>query len=135
MSLVQVNFEPSRRQLSQFGGICFVALPLLSWWWGATLATIASFAVLGLVVAALSFLMPKLIAPIFIGAMLISFPIGLVVSEIVILLVYIAVFLPIGLCFRLMRRDKLQLRLDRQRRTYWHPKEQPASVKNYYRQF
>lgn len=93
-----------------------------------------SLAVVGAVIAVVSWVVPKLIAPLFIGLMLITVPIGMVVSEVAMLLIYLMVFLPIGCCFKLIGRDRLQIRLDRDASTYWQSKQQPASVKSYYRQ-
>jgi len=51
-----------------------------------------------------------------------------------VLIIYFGVFLPFGLVFRLLRRDALQLELDRDRDSYWEPKKQPTSAASYYRQ-
>ena len=134
MSLVQANFQPSPRQLRQFGTICLFALPVIGWMWSASSTVLMSLAVVGAVIAVVSWVVPKLIAPLFIGLMLITVPIGMVVSEVAMLLIYLMVFLPIGCCFKLIGRDRLQIRLDRDASTYWQSKQQPASVKSYYRQ-
>lgn len=62
-------------------------------------------------------------------------PIGLVIGEVAILSIYYAVFLPIGLVFRLCGRDTLQRSFDRQAASYWQSKERPKSAAQYYRQF
>lgn len=134
MSLVQANFKPSDRQLRQFGTICLFALPLLGWLWSASLSVLMMLAGVGALIAVVSWVVPKLIGPLFIGLMLITVPIGMVVSELAMLLVYITVFLPIGCFFKITGRDRLQLKFDRNSATYWQPKQQPTSVKSYYRQ-
>lgn len=134
MSLIQANFKPSHRQLRQFGTICLFALPAIGWLWSASSPVLMTLAGVGALIVVVSWVAPKLIGPLFIGLMLITVPIGMVVSELAMLLIYTVVFLPIGCFFRITGRDRLQLKLDRDASTYWQPKAQPRSVKNYYRQ-
>ena len=57
-----------------------------------------------------------------------------VLGELGMLCVYFGVFLPIGIIFRLMRRDALQLKTARSSTSYWQPKSQPRDATRYYRQ-
>ena len=50
------------------------------------------------------------------------------------LCVFFGVFLPIGLAFRLMGRDALQLKMARDTTTYWRSKPKPPHAGSYYRQ-
>ncbi len=134
MALLETNWKPSPRQLRQFGGMCLLMLPLLAWLWSGSLTLIAWLAVLGLLIAIASWVVPKIVAPLFIGLMLITIPIGLVIGELAMFLIYMTVFLPIGILFRLRSRDRLQLKIDRQCKSYWQVKRQPKSVASYYRQ-
>jgi hypothetical protein len=77
---------------------------------------------------------PKLAKPIFIGLMLVATPIGLVIGELAMISIYFGMFLPIGLFFRLIGRDALALKLDRNANSYWSAKKQPNGVRSYYRQ-
>jgi len=135
MSVVEINWSPTRRQLRQFGLLCLVALPILGWFWGATWTWIAILFVIACIVAGLSYLRPWLIRPLFIGLILITAPIGLVVGELAMLLIYFTIFLPISLLFRLVQRDALQLRIDRVRESYWQAKAEPKDVASYYRRY
>ena len=89
---------------------------------------------MGLVLALVGVVAPKAIKPVFLALTVVTTPIGMVLGKVVMLLVYMGVFLPIGIIFRLTRRDALQLKLDRQARTYWQPKQQPRDVSSYFRQ-
>ncbi len=44
---------------------------------------------------------------------------GHIVSPVIMLLIYIVVFLPTGIYFRILRRDSLNLKIDKQKETYW----------------
>jgi hypothetical protein len=135
MKLVEINWNPSVRQLRQFGVICLFALPLIGWTWNATPTTLGVLVAIGLIVAAASLRIPKAIKPVFLGLCIVAMPIGMVIGELAMLLIFFGVFLPIGLVFRARRRDALQLHFDRNAHTYWQPKKQPASANSYYRRF
>ena len=134
MALIELNWNPTSRQLRQFGGICLVALPLLGWLWSANATVIATLALIGLLMALAAWLYPQAIAPLFVGLMLITAPIGMVIGEVAMFLIFVTVFLPIGMFFRVMARDRLQRKLDRDSSSYWQPKRPPSSVASYYRQ-
>ena len=62
--------------------------------------------------------------------MIVALPIGFVLSHVIMAIIFYLVITPIGLVFRLMGRDVLGRRMDRQRRTFWHergPQRSPAS--------
>ena len=41
MKLIEINWQPTDRQLRQFGVICLVALPALGWLWGGGTTIVA----------------------------------------------------------------------------------------------
>lgn len=134
MTLLETNWNPSSRQLRQFGGLCLVALPLLGWLWSGSSTVITTLTVIGALIAIAAWVYPKSIAPLFVALMLITAPIGMVVGELAMYLIYMTVFLPIGIFFRITSRDRLQMKIDRRAASYWQPKRQPKSVASYYRQ-
>lgn len=135
MKLVEINWAPSPRQLRQFGVLCVFVLPLLGWLWNVDASGLAIMLLVGSLVAVLSFAWPAAVKPIFVGLMLAAAPIGMVVGEIAMLLIFLGVFLPIGLIFRLLGRDALQLKIDKNATTYWQPKIEPKQVSSYYRRY
>jgi hypothetical protein len=134
MSLIEVQWDPTQRQLRQFGVICLFALPLIAWIWGARTQTIGILAGIGLALAVLGYVLPALVKPVFVGLTLITLPIGLVIGEIAMLLIYFGMFLPLSLMFRLVGRDALQVKTNRSASTYWHLKKQPKDTASYYHQ-
>jgi hypothetical protein len=143
MKLIDIQWTPTDRQLKQFGGVCLIALPVLGWvvtgrprtWETINLPVLSGLAGAGLVIAVLGFIKPQTLKWLFVAASLITFPIGLVVGELAQLLVFLFVFTPIALIFRLIGRDSLQRKIDRQANSYWQPKSQPRNSRSYYRQF
>lgn len=134
MSLVTANWKPTQRQLRQFGLLSALALPALAWLWSLGSVWISGLALVGTVIATLAWCLPVVVNPIFVGLMLVAWPIGWVLSELILLLVYALLFVPMGCVFRCLGRDSLHRKFDRQRESYWEPKSQPRSVASYYRQ-
>ena len=136
MKLVKINWNPSDRQLRQFALIALAALPLLGWLWSAGNLTVTWVAaVVGAALAALGLLCPRVIKPVFLALSLLAVPIGMVVSEVALALVFYGLLLPMGIVFRFIGRDALQLKFNRQARTYWQRKKQPADAASYLRQW
>lgn len=135
MSLVHINWNPESRQLKQFGWLSLVLLPLVAWIWGATLPWIGIVAGIGGLLALLGSISPAFLKPIFVGLSLVLMPIGLVVGEVMLVLIFFLIFLPMGLVFRMMGRDRLQRKLDRSATTYWQKKASPDKLERYFRQY
>ena len=134
MKLLEFNRNPTDRQLRQFGAMLLFALPLVGWLWGASGTILAALALAGLLLAVAGMVLPKLMWPLFVALMAIAMPIGLVVGEMSMIAIYFGVFLPMGLAFRVMGRDALNLKRDCNTRSYWQAKKQPQNVASYYRQ-
>jgi hypothetical protein len=77
----------------------------------------AGAAVVGM--AILVFVYPKAFRPIYRGAMTVSFAIGQVMGKVVLGAFYILVLTPLGLVLRVMGKDLLETRLERERPSYW----------------
>lgn len=135
MSLIEINWSPSRKQLRQFGFLCLLVLPLLGWLWSANATSIIILLGIGSLIAFLANVQPRWVQPLFVGLVLVTAPIGMVVGELAMLLIYVGVFLPISLLFRLAHRDALQLRMDREAETYWQTKREPKDIASYYRRY
>lgn len=142
--LVKISWNPSDRQLGQFGACALAGLPLLGWlalgrtapanWSAIDLAAFSVFAAVGLLGGLLAWLSPRSLRIAFIAAMLITLPIGVVLGELLLLAVYFGIFTPVGLIFRLIGRDALLRRLDAGAASYWAPKAQAANAEQYFRQ-
>ena len=135
MKLLEINWNPTHRQLRQFGVICLIALPLIGWLWGADVPVVLALAAIGLGLSILGLALPRSVKPIFLALTIVATPIGIVLGELAVLLVYFCVFFPIGLAFRLAKRDALHMKRDSKTTSYWQSKKQPSNVGSYYRQF
>jgi hypothetical protein len=144
MAAIELNLNPENRQIRQFGLVALAALPLLGWlfagrpgpagWTPFHTQLIGGLALAGLAMAIVGLAAPKALKPVLLGAMLLAYPIGLVLSEVIMLLIYLLVFAPMALVFRIMGRDALERELDRNSSTYWSEKQQAPDARSYFRQ-
>ena len=137
MQWSDVTKTPPPKTLRQFAALCLIVFGGLAIWriWqghvDAPTAVLGAVA-LGLGVTGLAW--PAAIKPVFMAWMIAAFPIGWLVSRVVLAFLFYAVFTPVALVFRVKGRDLLHRR--RQSRTsYWAPKAGPADVREYFRQF
>ncbi len=135
MAVFRIDTNPGPRQLRQFGLMCVVLLPVIAWFWGASSSTIQAAAVIGTGLGVLGVFAPKLLKPIFIGLVFVTFPIGLIVGEVILLAIFAGLFLPMALLFRIIGRDVLKRRLAVEAKTFWVPRSGPTNVRRYFRQY
>lgn len=143
MKLIEFNWNPTDRQLKQFGLAALIFLPLFGWIVtgkprtldAANIPVIGGLAAAGLCLAIQALRKPQSIRLPFIALSLITLPIGMVVGEVVLFVVYSLIFVPVGLFFRIIGRDALERKIDHRASTYWKPKPHPKDVRSYYRQF
>ena len=136
MSLIRINRNPSGRQLGVFGTAWLLFLGIsgwLSWLRGhqglaETLWVLAAIVPLG-GIASRSFL-----RGVYLGLSYATYPVGLAVSHVVLVLVYYVVLTPIGLAMRLFGHDPLERRFDPGAKTYWTPREKAKTVESYFKQ-
>jgi len=136
MSLIRINSHPSRRQLIVFALawlLVFGALGLAQWLKARpTLAVVWWFiAPVGPVLGALSW---EGLRRLYVGLSYATYPLGFVVSSVVLGLIYYAVLTPIGLILRLCGHDALERRFDSRATSYWHQRPSPPSPESYFRQ-
>lgn len=131
------SVSTSDSTLRQFAALCLLFFGGIAAWQyfvreretlGLILAGVAVVLGLG------GLIFPRGIRPVFVTAMAITFPIGLVVSKLLMGLMYFGVFTPVALFFRLIGRDALQRRQDPAQTTYWAVKPAPRNIRSYFRQ-
>lgn len=135
MAVLRINTNPSRRQLRQFGLLCVVLLPLIAWVWGGSGSIVLMTALLGAGLGLLGLFAPQRLKPVFVGLVLVTFPVGVVFGELILLMIFVGVFLPMALLFRIIGRDVLQRRMSAESETFWVPRRAPANVRRYFQQY
>jgi hypothetical protein len=138
MAIVDINWNPSRKELKTFSLLLIVFFAIvagLTSGKGAAIETACLIAGGGAVVGIAGVLSPAFIRVVYVVWMAAGFPIGFVVSNVVLALVFYGVVWPIGLMTKLTGRNALQLGLDRKAKTYWNVRPPMKDPRRYFRQY
>ena len=139
MALIEINYHPSRRELRQFAGIWFpLLLVIISIWLWRLVGVSAALAVLlpALAAAAVGVARPEWFRRVYVGWMIVTFPLGWLMSHVVLAAIYYLLFTPLGLAMRLLGHDPMRRKLQRgESTTYWIARPDRQEPGRYYRQF
>jgi hypothetical protein len=133
-----IQFDPPRRTLRQFAWLWLTFFGAMALWQTLVKAHIVlglTLAALALIVGSLGSARPETVRFIYVGWMVLAFPIGWTVSQVMLALIFFGLFMPFGLVFRLIGRDPLQRTRRSDRKSYWEPKPTPTDLKRYFKQF
>ncbi len=140
--MIEIDFKPPDHQLRQFGFISLVGFPLvgvvLTMWpkpFG-DLPIEVLYVGIGIGVLMGVFAVANqtaLIRPVYVGMMIIAFPIGMVLATVLLALIYYGLFTPVAVFFRLTGRDKLERKLEPQAASYWKVRETQRTPASYLR--
>ena len=123
--------------LRQFAGLFLIVfLALAGWrvWRGHADQWAGVMAVAGLGVGLLGLIRPTAVRWVYTGWMVVAFPIGWTISNLVLALMFYGIFTPVSFVFRAIGRDELQLR-KKPASSFWRPKPVPGAARDYFRQF
>jgi ABC-type uncharacterized transport system permease subunit len=138
MPLVKLNRDPSSKDLRWFGLLFALFLGLagfLSWRKTGMHGTAPAFWIAGSVVPLLYYAIPPLRRPIYVGWMYLMYPVGTVVSYLVLAAAYFLVFTPVGLILRLSGKDLLLLRREPKAVSYWSERRTGHDPQRYFSQY
>lgn len=137
MKFSDLPLKPTSRALRQFAAawfIFFLAIalrqafarghPTAGWMLGA----IASIGLLGLV-------KPFIVRWLFIGATVAAFPIGWLVTQLMLAIMFYLVLTPVALVFRWRGRDELQLKRKTEQADFWVSRDKQPEAGEYLKQF
>ena len=136
--MIDLNLNPTKRELTIFSLAACVFLAIVAWlvWRKSGSTTAATVLVaLGVVIAALGLTVPRLIRPLFIALMVINYPIGWVVTHIVMAIIFYLVVTPLAVIMKLTGRDPMERRFDPSVKTYWKERPTETDSSRYFRQF
>ncbi|MFT4571163.1 MAG: hypothetical protein ACI8TX_001110 [Hyphomicrobiaceae bacterium] len=138
MAMIDINWNPSARELRQFGGLCILFFGGLSAWaWfgheSQTWATIAGTA--AVVLGGLGLVAPNLLRWVFVGWIVAAFPIGWTISHFLMGFIYFVLMTPMAFLMSMVGRDPMERGFDPKAKTYWSTHEKADDVSHYFRQF
>ena len=139
MSFVEINWHPKQKQLQSFGKIALIATAVISLLLYVLKGTGIQWALiifaLGLIIFLSSIISLRLTRAIYIVLTAVTFPIGLVVSFILLAAFYFLLLAPLGLVFRFTGRDVLGRKFEPTAESYWQQRKPPESSERYFHQF
>jgi hypothetical protein len=95
----------------------------------------AVLALLAVVVGTLGLWRPGAVRWLFVGWMMLAFPIGWLISHAILATLFYGIFTPLGLIFRLLGRDALARKQPPPTSTFWTAKPSSENLRRYFRQF
>ncbi|MGH7179419.1 MAG: SxtJ family membrane protein [Tepidisphaeraceae bacterium] len=147
MSVIQVNWKPPVGQLRAFGWIATVVFGglgsliyirhhVFGFEISAQAAHVTGW-ILWVVAGScllLSFAAPGSLRPLYVGLMVVSLPIGFVVSHVILAILFYGIITPIALIMRLIGRDAMDRALRPDLPSYWREREPVTDMRRYFRQ-
>ena len=136
--MIPINTQPTRSQLFWFGIGLVIFVPLLSllvYWRHGSQAAAFGILVGGGLLTLVFGVIRAARRPIYVGWMILVFPIGWFVSHVVLAVCYFLVLTPIGLVLRLTGRHLIPKKPAKEAETYWSERPAPGDKSRYFRQF
>ena len=144
MAVTLPNLNPDRDVLRRFGPVALIGFGLLGGlilWrgglFGLSLGAPVGYALigLGLLCLVLGVVAPHINRYIYVGMMILTFPIALVLSFTLLSLIFFGLITPLGLFFRAIGRDTMHRRFDKAAKTYWVKRERARTPASYFSQY
>lgn len=145
--LVEINFNPDTKTLRQFGMIAFVGFGILgalayyeklifSFGLGeARVPVVATLLGLGTIAALFSLIEPRANRVLYVGLTLLAFPIGFVLSYVIMGTLFFLIIGPIAILFRLVGRDPMHRGYDPEASSYWVEARPSRDQESYFHQY
>ena len=146
--MIELNLSPDEKTLRHFGwialgGFAFVAaiahFEVLIFAFGLSETVkpivVGVFAGLGGLAALFSLVYPKANLPIYVGLAVLSYPIGFVLSYLIMGTLFYVLITPVALFFKLTGRDAMNRRFDPQATTYWSEPRPARGPESYFKQY
>lgn len=132
-----INLQPDKRLLRQFGLLCCLLLIGVSgwrWWRLGPDILSASQLLLACSVLLMAVSRPSWLRPLFVAWSIAAFPMGWLVSHVLLFVMYFGVFWPTGFVLRLCGWDPLGLRTSGSS-SLWQDRPAASDLRRYFRQY
>lgn len=132
------NKNPSPRELKQFGALWLLFFTLVgAIIWHRTDSEIVALGIWGtaMAIGVVGFVVPAFMRLVYLGMSYLAFPIGWVVSHVLVALIYYLVLTPIALVLKVAGYDPMERRFDPSMESYWVRQPKAPDPRRYFRQF
>jgi len=145
--LVEINFNPDTKTLRQFGVIAFVGFGILaalayyekfvfSFGLGeARTPVVSTFVALGSIALLFSLVAPRANRILYVGLTVLAFPIGFVLSYVIMGTLFFLIIGPIAVVMRLSGWDAMHRGYDPSAPTYWSAARPARDKESYFHQY
>jgi hypothetical protein len=138
MNWNDLPLKPSPKMLRQFAMawlVLFPALGLFEWLARGRVAAGVTLALLGVVGGIAGWGRPAVLRPVFVAWMVLAFPVGWCVSQVVLGLLFYCVLTPVGFVMRMAGRDVLGRKAPARVGTLWYERGEAPEARRYFRQY
>ena len=136
--MIDINKNPSKKELAWFGLLFLLFFGivggLITWRFDGLNVAIVLWSVAGVITAAY-YLVPPMRRTLYLGWMYAVYPLGWLMSHLLLGLIYYVMFTAVGMIMRLIRRDPMHRKFDRAATTYWTEHDPGGDPGRYFRQF
>ena len=135
--MIQINKNPSRTDLLWFGLLLATLFALAAAMVLRRFQSVRSAQIIWIASAllvSLYYLIPPVRRPVYVGSIYLTYPLGWVMSHLILMAMFYLVITPLGLLMRLSGRDPMTRRFDSCRQSYWVEHDPSASTDRYFRQ-
>ena len=145
--MIEMNLRPDAKTLRQFGliaiaGFGFVAaiahFEVLIFAGGLGAAkpyVVNAFGALAAYSGVFAVIFPKAVLPVYLGLTIVSYPIGFVLSHVIMGALFFGMITPIGIFMKLIGRDPLERKIDKDAKSYWLDSRPDRGKESYFRQY
>ena len=138
MSVIEINRDPSRKDLVVFGGLltlfCAIVGAVAFLKFAAPNVAYGIWTV-GTILITAFLLVPQFRNPLYLTWMYAAYPIGWTVSHLVLAGTYYLLITLVGILLRLFGYDSMSRRFDKEASSYWKPRETDVENSRYFKQF
>lgn len=131
------NIKESKKDLRRFGltvGIVLLAIASLLYWNGKENYT--AFGIFGGSLVVVSMLFPIILRPLNKIWMTLAILMGWIMTRVILIVIFFIVLTPLGLIARLIGKDFLDLKIDKEKNSYWEVRDKKGEAAvDYERQF
>jgi hypothetical protein len=131
------NIKESKKDLRKFGltvGIVLLAIAALLYWKGKENYT--AFEIIGGFLVVVSILFPIILRPLNKIWMTLAILMGWIMTRVILIVIFYIVLTPLGLIARLIGKDFLDLKIDKEKDSYWEVRDKKGEAAvDYERQF
>jgi hypothetical protein len=138
MSLSKLNTNPPLAQLKSFGRLwtpLFAIIIGLNLLFNGYVVAAVTIQIIAGVICLVAWCCPKKLKFPFVAAMVVTYPIGVVVGWVLLRVIYYGCLCPIGLMLKVFGKDSLQQRWDLEAESYWIERQEVVGSHRYFRQF